>query len=423
MPQIIQNAMALNDSEVITYSLQVSTPVNWNGNEADLLTSFLVYVPSEKASLLLAMGRDINSPLYQQPGVAHDLALELTSLQQIANPFDEPVSKTTSAVARRRKDALIGVSAAVAAIASCVLIWWLVRAYKRRLEKKHKRLSEYVDPSWAGGVYGTHNDDRRTSFFYAEDQLNAPVEEGGLAGVWGSRLRALAMGSRREEAEEEAMPDITEEQHRAVPVQPQSQTADLDQHHLAMMASLSRSMGGMPMPEMRQLSVDPPLMVQPLVTPPLFPPPGSIGANAMLQQTRRADKRVQSRTFNIQGPRPVPVATATTTALSRSITQPQKPLGPRIRSKRYSQSYPQYQLERQQNQRQAATEAQPQASSSGNLVQRPPLVPKQSSSSQPLTFPLPPQNPNANPQRPVRRGPIIRNSISAPIFQFSTVDI
>ncbi|KAF8508087.1 hypothetical protein JB92DRAFT_3121284 [Gautieria morchelliformis] len=50
---------------------------------------------------------------------------------------------------------------------------WTVRHMRRKAEAKHRRLSELSDPTWSGGVYGTHCDDRRASCFYAQDQLQA----------------------------------------------------------------------------------------------------------------------------------------------------------------------------------------------------------------------------------------------------------
>lgn len=404
------------ENQVMTYSLAVNIPVGWDGVDTGVLgTDFLVYVPFGSASTLQAMQRDPRSAFYNQGGLGGQLASQVSSIDTGGIP-NSPTLSSTSSEARRRKDALIGASAAIAAIAICVLIWWFVRVYKRRLEKRHKRLSEFVDPNWAGGVYGTHNDDRRTSFFYAEDQLNAPVTDGGLAGMWGSRLRALAMASRN-------APEPAEDAEPTPPrVQVSSQNSNSELYQQAMIESLSRTMGDMPMPEMRQLSVDPPLATQPVAGPSRTLPPGPIGANAM-ERIRRVDGYNQSRTG--QGPGTTMVLPiATTTALSRSSSQPQKPLGPRIRTKRYSRSYPQHnQLESGQSQDPGG--AQPQASSSVNPGQaqspyRPlKLAPKATPPSPPLPFPPPSQN--VNPQQARKR--IMRESISAPIFQFSSVDL
>lgn len=405
------------ENQVITYSLAVNIPVDWDGQDLSVLgTSYLAFVPIGSGSLLQALQRDPNSTFYNQGGLGGQLAFQVSAISTGGVPGGAARSSSTSPEARRRKDALIGASAGIAAIAICVLIWWSVRVYKRRLEKRHKRLSEFVDPNWAGGVYGTHNDDRRTSFFYAEDQLNAPVTDGGLAGMWGSRLRALAMARRN-------TPEPAEDSEPTPPrVQVSSQNSNEDSYQQAMIESLSRTMGEMPLPEMRQLSVDPPLATQPVAGPSRALPPGSIGANAM-ERMKRADGYNQSRAD--QGPgTTVVLPTATTTALLRSSSQPQKPLGPRVRTKRYSRSYPQHsQLEIGQSQ--DPGDAQPQASSSVNpgQVQSPyrplKLAPKAVPPSQPLPFPPPPQN--VNPQQARKR--IMRESISAPIFQFSTVDL
>lgn len=400
------------------YGLQVVVPPDYNNNTDTLGTAFLIYVPQGVFSTISAMQRDLRSPLYQQGGIAQQLALQIAAVSQSNNPLGSG-SRSSSSAARRRKDALIGGSAALVAIALCVLIWWLVLYYKRRLEKKHKKLTEYVDPSWAGGVYGTHNDDRRTSFFYAEDQLDAPLSEGGLAGMWGSRLRALAMAS-AERSGERTGPQNQEEPNQA---QVQRQDNSPEQQHQVMVASLSRTMGGMPMPEMRQLAVDPPLMMQPTAVSPLSPPPGSIGASAMAQR-----RRVEGNNYNrTQPPAATLLVTATTTALSRSPSQPQKPLGPRIRSKRYSQAQQQQEFEENEGQDLSqgdVTELQPQTSPNVGPVQNRPYYRPLPKPSQPLSFPAPPPNPNpTQQQQAARRRPIIRESISPPIFQFSTVDL
>ncbi|KAF8519386.1 hypothetical protein BU17DRAFT_47879 [Hysterangium stoloniferum] len=180
MPSIIATALNVDVSEINTYALQVQVPHGWDGGDPSKLgTIYLAFIPTGQVPVLTGMIRTPSSQLYQLSGVAGDLANQIVpsfpvqSIDLVSIPGMAPSSSSGRSSKIVRRDALIGVCSAVAIISGLVLVWWIVRHYQRRKEKKHRRLDDLADPNWGGGVYGTHNDDRRTSFFYAEDQLHA----------------------------------------------------------------------------------------------------------------------------------------------------------------------------------------------------------------------------------------------------------
>ncbi|KIJ42008.1 hypothetical protein M422DRAFT_255029, partial [Sphaerobolus stellatus SS14] len=179
MPMVISGALGIDPSQVVTYALEVNVPTGWTGEDPTALgTTYLAYIPSSLVDDLNLMIRTPNSRFYAQGGIGGELAnfvipsFPLTAVSLTTLP-GAVSSSTSSKTSKTRRDALIGVCAAAGGICIVVLVWWLLRAQRRKKEKQHKRLSEFTDPNWSGGVYGTHNDDRRTSFFYAADQLNA----------------------------------------------------------------------------------------------------------------------------------------------------------------------------------------------------------------------------------------------------------
>ncbi|KAF8491953.1 hypothetical protein JB92DRAFT_2835503 [Gautieria morchelliformis] len=124
------------------------------------------------------MVRAPSSRFYELGGVAGQLANSVVPSFPLvaalnALPGTATSSGTSESAKTRRRNVIIGICAASAGIAAIVTIWWTVRHMRRKNEAKHRRLSELSDPNWSGGVYGTHDDDRRTSFFYARDQLQA----------------------------------------------------------------------------------------------------------------------------------------------------------------------------------------------------------------------------------------------------------
>jgi hypothetical protein len=162
----------------MTYALEVQIPQGWSGDVDTLGTMFLSYIPQEEVNNLSSMIRAPSSRFYEQGGVAGQLANSVIPsfpLMAALNVLSATAasSGTNQTTKTRRTNVIIGICATSAGIAAIVTIWWTVRHKRRKDEAKHRRLSELSDPNWSGGVYGTHDDDRRTSFFYAQDQLQA----------------------------------------------------------------------------------------------------------------------------------------------------------------------------------------------------------------------------------------------------------
>jgi len=172
-------------NNIYTYVLQVSIPTGWSGDVSQLGTTYLVYIPSDLVETLASEMRTPNSAFFQQDGIPGQLADRIipNSLVSVTNPSSGGVPLSagvdTSASGRsnkKRTDAIIGVCAAIGGIAALVGIWWLVRYYQRQQTAKHRRLSNLSDPNISNGVYGTQYDERRTSYFYAEDELRGGYE-------------------------------------------------------------------------------------------------------------------------------------------------------------------------------------------------------------------------------------------------------
>lgn len=162
-----------------TYALQVQIPDQWKGDLTALGTVYIAYIPQDQVDPLSSMLRASNSPFYNQPGIKGELARLVVSSYSLTsiNPGGSSTattgstSSTNSKSDKTRTDAIVGVCAAVGGIAALVGIWWIMRHVQRKQVTKHRRISNLSDPNISNGVYGTQHDDRRTSFFYAEDEL------------------------------------------------------------------------------------------------------------------------------------------------------------------------------------------------------------------------------------------------------------
>jgi len=176
MPVAIANGLGISTSDVKTYALQVEIPQSWTGDLNDLGTMFLSYIPDDQVNVLASLIKAPNSKFFQQSGVPGQLAgLIVPSFSLLSVPAqaaaDNSGSSSSSTMSQTRKDAIIGVCAGIGGVAALIAIWWIARYVQRKQATKHRRLSDLTDPNRGNGVYGTHNDDRRTSFFYAEDEL------------------------------------------------------------------------------------------------------------------------------------------------------------------------------------------------------------------------------------------------------------
>lgn len=168
-----------------TYALQVEVPDNWNNDVNTLGTLYLAYIPQDDVAALSSMLRAQNSAFYTQGGIEGQLANQVVASYNLLSITPSGSNTATSGASnssggnsnKARTDAIIGVCAAIGGIAALVGIWWLARYVQRKQTASHRRLSNLSDPNTSNGVYGTQHDDRRTSFFYAEDELRGGYVE------------------------------------------------------------------------------------------------------------------------------------------------------------------------------------------------------------------------------------------------------
>lgn len=172
----------------MTYALQVQIPSGWTGDLNKLGSVYIAYIPHDQVDTLSSMLRAPTSKFYTQGGIPGEISQLIVSSYPLTSISPGGSSTTNSGTVssssngqsnRTRTDAIIGVCASVGGIAALVGIWWLVRYIQRKQESKHRRMSNMSDPNISNGVYGTQNDDRRTSFFYAEDELRGGYTQPG----------------------------------------------------------------------------------------------------------------------------------------------------------------------------------------------------------------------------------------------------
>ncbi|KAF7299294.1 hypothetical protein MIND_00878300 [Mycena indigotica] len=208
MPVILATSLGIPTTDVHTFALQVRVPESYQGSaDADQLqTIFLAYIPTDSLDNLALQLKSRNSLFYTGlPGnaVATQLAQHIVSafaLNSVADPDTTTKKNGASAnhlngavsQSKTRQDAIIGVVSTLGAIAVLVLVFLAYRAFKRRAELAHHRLS---DPPDVAGIPPTGRDfdqdsvggQRRRSFYFAEDSLR---------GFGGDRQDDMAYDSR-----------------------------------------------------------------------------------------------------------------------------------------------------------------------------------------------------------------------------------
>jgi len=192
MPILLGSVLGVDQSQVKSYALKPFAASDWNGQGDDLYTLYQAYIPSGQVDTLQHLIDARNSALFTQApsGISAELAQEIITgfpLLYSTDPQKNPSGSgsgsssqiNTSALSsadKSRRNAIIGVCAAVGGIALLVLGWWLVRTYKRRQENNHHRLNEPTNYGATGqmaerppsvGPDGI----RRNSFYFAEDSL------------------------------------------------------------------------------------------------------------------------------------------------------------------------------------------------------------------------------------------------------------
>lgn len=224
--------------QVLTFAMQAFAPADYSGDISQLSTVYLLYIPSDQVDALQQQLLTQNSPLYSdQAGIPKQISQQLDATFPVnAVGLDTTIVGTgassngsnsggADASAASRRDAIIGVCAAFGVILVAVVFWWVYKSWRRRQDKAHRRLThDSAGMHQAGGygattqsAYGTvygaapqrsgyaqpHTplytttgapipnpfednsyeedpDERRRSFFYAEDSLRGytvPREE------------------------------------------------------------------------------------------------------------------------------------------------------------------------------------------------------------------------------------------------------
>jgi hypothetical protein len=177
---------------VKTYALQVHVPSTYHdpADSIELGTMFLGYIPSDQVDTLAAQIKAKQSPFYTgvPDPVAQALASRVDSGFALTSVPDPSAKKPGSSLdptagsseGKARQDAIIGVVSALGAIAVLVLAFLLYRAFQRRRELAHRRLSDPtggevaavgVRPDGREFDQDSVGGQRRRSFYFAEDSL------------------------------------------------------------------------------------------------------------------------------------------------------------------------------------------------------------------------------------------------------------
>jgi len=202
MPTICAVAVGIDASQVLSYGLKVNIPTSYQSTQdsSQLGTIWLAWMPSDTVSELAREMKLSSSAFYNgvQNVVAHDLAshvisgFDVTSVPppSSANSGNGGLSDTgatSDPSDKTREDAIIGVVSALGAIALCVLLFLGYRAYQRRQEIAHRRLSDPPTDAWNAGIRQEGRDydqdsiggQRRRSFYFAEDSLRTVPQTNG----------------------------------------------------------------------------------------------------------------------------------------------------------------------------------------------------------------------------------------------------
>jgi len=203
---------------VKTFALQVYVPSTYQGpaDSVELGTIFLGYIPSDQVDALAAQIKAKQSPFYTAvpDAVAQALASRVDSGFALTSVPDPIAKKPGSSIdptsgsseGKARQDAIIGVVSALGAIAVLVLAFLMYRAFQRRKELAHRRLSDPVDADVAAvGVRpdGREFDQdsvggqRRRSFYFAEDSLRGFQSDRNEETHYDSRTNQATMSQRR----------------------------------------------------------------------------------------------------------------------------------------------------------------------------------------------------------------------------------
>ncbi|TXT13380.1 hypothetical protein VHUM_00747 [Vanrija humicola] len=166
---MLSNALNIPQPAIKTYGLKVYEPVGWDGNTATLGTQWIGYVPSDQYPTLQSYIATPSSPLYNQPGLAGQLAAQVDSTHLIdsaSNSKTNPAGNSAEQkkASSRKRDIIIGVCVGVGGLLWILVVVWIYKRVKRANERAvNKRLSEHMSMFSGRSGDNPFSDDRRHS--------------------------------------------------------------------------------------------------------------------------------------------------------------------------------------------------------------------------------------------------------------------
>jgi len=179
-PTLIANALNISAGEVQTYGLMVYQPASWNGDQAELLTQWLAYIPTAQFDTLNSYLKTQSSPLFNQGGINGQLAAQINTAYPLAATSGVATTGTGGASSiskgNKTRNIIIGICVGIGGLLWICLVWWIYKRVKRSNDKTvHRRLSEHMsmfDGRGNGGVsrgyngfegYGTNTERRQSA--------------------------------------------------------------------------------------------------------------------------------------------------------------------------------------------------------------------------------------------------------------------
>lgn len=149
-----------------------------------LLTTFLLYIPSDQVPVLANQIKVVSSPFYTSLGDPYKSLASHVNPAFAVNSVQDPnvvpgsTSSANSSGNKSRTDAIIGVASALGGLALVVLGVLIYRSVKRSHDLRHRRLSDpnapnepYPDRTGRDFDQDSVGGQRRRSFYFAEDSL------------------------------------------------------------------------------------------------------------------------------------------------------------------------------------------------------------------------------------------------------------
>jgi hypothetical protein len=169
-PDIISTALVINSTEVLSDSLRMYQPKQWQGDTDQLGTQWIGWIPAEQFQTLESYIATTSSPIYNQTGIQGTLARQIDSSYPIGTYSNLNANSATNKSeatkqSNRKRDIIIGVCVGVGGLLGVLFIFWIYKRIKRSNERTvNKRLSEHM--SMFSGRMGADNpfgEDRRHS--------------------------------------------------------------------------------------------------------------------------------------------------------------------------------------------------------------------------------------------------------------------